>query len=404
MVSYKVYIDSAAWICEGNLVDTSKIYRFLLENDHKIVKNPSKADYIIINSCGLTQMRRDLCLKYYEKYSEQKKENAKIIMFGCLIKIDKERIEKLDLINIDFHEENKFDELFYNKIRYDKIRPFCDDNTKQELLKNKSLFRSTKIYPFILSGLFFPFSKKIRNNYKKMINSFSYNKKIFVEISSGCAGNCSYCVIKKAKGNVHSRQIKDILVDIKNLYNPKKNLFLVADDCGSYGLDIKTNIFDLIYEINKKFPDIVIDLNYLNPYWLIKHSNEYIKLFSEVNINLASIPVQSGSNKILKKMNRKYDIDKVNKIIDKIKKVSPKTITYSHFLLAFPGENSIDFLKTLNSTTYFDLPIALIYSEHISSQASKLKHQKSTLTKILRYSIFLFFINIVILYKLFNYP
>jgi tRNA A37 methylthiotransferase MiaB len=404
MKSQKVYIDSIAWICEANLIGTSKIYRYILENGHEIIKNPSEADFIIINSCGLTKMRRDLSIKFFEKYYLQKKENAKIIMFGCIVKIDKEKIISLDLISIDFNQGYKFDEIFYNEKKFETICPYCDNLTKERLLQGKNLFQSTRIIPFILSGLLFPFFKKTRLNYQKMIDSFTYKDKIFVEIARGCTGNCSYCMIKKARGNVCSRQIIDIITDIEHLYDPTKNLFLVADDCGSYGVDIKTNLFNLLYEIKKKFPDITIDLNYLNPYWLERYPNEYIKLFKNVKINLASIPVQSGSNKILKKMNRRYDINKVVEIIKKIKQVSPETITYSHFLIAFPGENTIDFLKTLYYARYFDIPIGLPYSEHKDSASSKLGNNKSTLTITLRYFIFLLFINLILSYKLLKYP
>jgi tRNA A37 methylthiotransferase MiaB len=404
MESYKVYIESAAWICEANLVSSSRIYRYMLQNGHKIVKNPLEADFIIINSCGLTKMRRDLSIEFYKKFYSQKRENASIIMFGCLIKIDKEKIEPLDLIQIDFNEGYKFDEIFYKKINYNDIKPYCDEKTKQKLIHGIRLYHFTKIIPFILSGLMFPFSKKIRLNYQNFINSFTYHNKIFIEIATGCTGNCSYCMIKKARGNIHSRQIKHIIEDIEKLYDPAKDLFLVADDNGSYGLDIKTNLFNLLYEIKKRFPDISIDLNYLNPYWLERYSNEYIKLFTDININLASIPVQSGSNKILKNMKRKYDINKVNDVVKKIKETSPKTITYSHFLIAFPGENTMDFLKTLFSTKYFDLPIALIYSEHKNSASSSLGNHKSSLTIALRYMHFMLFTNLIISYKLLTYP
>ncbi len=403
MKSYKVYIDSAAWICEANLVGTSRIYQYLIKNGHEIIKNPSEADFIIINSCGLTKMRRNLTINFFKKYHSKKKEKAKIIMFGCLIKIDKKIINSLDLIPIDFYEENKFDEIFYNKIKFENIHPKCENKIKEELLQGKDLFQSSRIFPFILSGLLFPFSKKIRLNYRKMINSFTYYNKNFVEIACGCTGNCSYCMIKKARGNIHSRQIKDIISDIEKLYDTNKNLFLVADDCGSYGLDIETNFFNLMYEINKRFPDLRIDLNYLNPYWLEKYSNEYIKLFKDIKINLASIPVQSGSNKILKKMNRKYDINKIIEVLKILKKVSPKTITYSHFLIAFPGENTFDFFKTLYCAIQFDLPFALMYSEHENSASSKLGNHKSIVTIALRYLLFLIFINFIIPYKLLIY-
>jgi ribosomal protein S12 methylthiotransferase len=403
MKSYKVYLESTAWICEANLVGTSRIYRYIVKNGHEIVKNPTKADFIIINSCGLTNFRRNLSINFFQNFYSQKKDNASIIMFGCLIKINKELINSLDLIPIDFNEISKFDEIFYNKIKFEEINPICDDITKQKLLQGKDIFQFTRIIPFLFSGLFFPFSKKIRFNYKKMISSITYENKMFIEIACGCTGSCSYCMIKKARGNICSRKINDIINDIENNYDSTNNLFLVADDCGSYGIDIKKNFFNLIYKIYERFPNIIIDLNYLNPIWLLRYSDDYINLFSSANINLASIPVQSGSNKILKKMNRKYDISEVTNLIKKIKQVSPKTITYTHFLIGFPGEKTSDFLKSLYCSSYFDLPIPLIYSKHRDAVSSSLPHPKSSITISIRYAFFIFFINFIIFWNLLSY-
>ena len=403
MKSLKVYIDSAAWICEANLVGTSKIYHYLIENNHTICDTPSDADMIIINSCGLTKMRRELSIAYYEKYYEQKKLHASIIMFGCLIKIDKCRIDTLNAIPIDFNQGHKFDELFFNRTKFDDIHPHCDPLTKDRLLQGKYLFQTSKILPFILSGLLFPFIKKMRINYRKLVDSFTYKDKIFIEIAMGCTGNCSYCMIKKARGHIRSRHINEILDDIEKLNDPTKNLFLVADDCGSYGLDIKTNIFELLYAINKKFPGITVDLNYLNPYWLERYSDEYIELFKNVNISLASIPVQSGSNRIIKDMNRRYDINTIVDIIKKIKQVSPTTITYTHFLIAYPGEQASDFFRTLYHTKSFDLPMGLIYSHHQEVVCAKKGKTSPAFGKVLRYFVFLAYINLIIAYRLFTY-
>jgi tRNA A37 methylthiotransferase MiaB len=404
MVSLRTYVDSAAWICEANLVGTSTICRYLIENKHTIVTNPSDADVIVINSCGLTKMRRELSIAYFEKYYACKKPDTKIIMYGCLVKIDQQKIRSLNLIPIDFHEGEKFDEIFFNGIKFEDVHPHCDPTMKERLLEGKYLFQSTRIYPFILSAMLFPFAKKIRVNYHTMIDSITYKDKVFIEIARGCTGNCSYCMIKKARGPIRSRHIDEILHDIETLYDPTKNLFLVADDCGSYGLDIKTNVFELLYEINTKFPGISIDLNYLNPYWLEKYPEEYLRLFKTVHISLASIPVQSGSNRVIKKMNRRYDINTVANIIKKIKQVSPTTITYTHLLIGFPGENAIDFLRTLYHTKSFDLPVGLIYSEHEENTCLTEGNTAPAFIVTLRYLVFLSYTNLILSYKLLTYP
>jgi tRNA A37 methylthiotransferase MiaB len=403
MKSFKVCIESAAWMCEGNIIDSSRVCRYIQENGHYITDNVKEADFIIINSCGFIKSREEASAKLFEFYYSQKKDNASIIMFGCLIKINKELINSLDLIPIDFNGISKFDEIFYNKIKFEDIKPYCDKTTMQSLSLEKKTFEECDVSSMIslfLSGVISHFSKKVRSNYYGIIDRVTFRTKILVEICKGCIFNCNYCMIKKARGNICSRQINDIINDIEQINDPTNNMFLVADDCGSYGIDNNTNFFKLLFEINKKFPDLKIELDAINPYWLENFSNEYIDLFSNININFANIPIQSGSNKILKKMNRDYEIGKVIKVIKKIKQVSPETVVYTHFIVGYPGENTIDFLKNMLYSIYFDLPIVIKYSEHKDSVSSTLPHQISKSLTEIRYLFFMFFLNFAIFHKL----
>ena len=404
MKSYNVYIDSAAWFCEGNIVDSSRIYRYMLENGHKITDDYTNADYIVINSCGFIKERIERCINLFNKYNSQKKENAAIIIFGCLVKIDPDLTDSLESYNIKLGKGEKFDKIFYKKTKFEDIKPYCDEITKQKLFHKKNVIVQLKYPTFFLTYVMMCFSKKVKKNFNNVINNVTYKDKILVEICRGCTSNCSYCVIKKAKGKVQSRPIKEIISDIKNLYDPTKKLFLVADDCSCYGVDINTNFFDLSYEINKRFPDLLIDIDTINPEWLERYPDEYIKLFKDVNFDFATIPIQSGSNKVLKNMNRRYDITKVIKVVDKIKKVSPKTFIYSHFIIGYPGENWIDFFKTLNCAFHFDFPIILNYSEHKGSTSTTLSDHKKRVTISAREHLSNFFLNFVIFYKLLTHP
>ena len=403
MVTYKVFIDSAHIECLPNLIGCSKIYHYLRENEHIITNNPSQADFIIINTCGVFKELVKHTLDIFHKMYSLKKNNAKIIMFGCLVKIDNKLIDTLDSYSIDFDQNCELDKIFYNKTKFETITPYCDDLTKNKFYNRIKPPNFWKIAPFIISRFFLYFSKELKKNYQHLMEQITYSKKNFVEISRGCSGNCSYCTIKKTKGNICSRSIDEIMSDIEKNYDPSKTLFLVADDCASYGTDIKSNLIDLIYKINKKFPELVIDLNYLNPTWLEKYSDHFIKLFKNVRIGLVIIPMQSGSNKIIKKMNRHYNINNVIKIIDQIKKISPKTILYSHYIVGFPGENTIDFLKTISTLKYFHYPTVFKYSEMKHTYSAAFKNKKSFSTKLIRYIIFIIIINFIILYNLKKY-
>jgi ribosomal protein S12 methylthiotransferase len=399
-----VLIDSVLWSCEANLVNCSKIYRYLLENGHHITNNPSNADFIIINSCGVVKGVVERFLELYHNYQSLKKEHGKIIIFGCLVKIDKELVNSLDAIAIglDESESYKLDELFYTKIKFDSINPYCDDETKLILSSEKAQFDFYKDMPLNIFKSLLSLSTRFRLNYNHLIKNVTYQDRIFISIAVGCLGDCNYCVIKKAKGRIKSRKIIDIISDIKKYNTTPMIVHLVADDCGCYGYDIGTNLFELLYTIHQEFPNVSIDLNNINPNWLEDSPKEYIKLFGDININFVKIPIQSGSDNILKNMNRKYDVNKINSIISLIKNVSPKTIIMTHFIIGYPGENTIDFIKSIFSTRYFDYPLPFKYSKNKGTMSSTLPNQKSELIISTRYAFFLLYLNIFLLFKLFT--
>jgi len=403
MKTHTVFIDSALWMCGSNLVSCSMIYRYLVENGHKITNSVSDADFMIIKSCGVVKDLEKRSLQLYNNYYQLKKKNASIIIFGCLVKMNKELIESLNANPISYDESNKLDDIFYTTKKFKTIKPHCDNKTRNSLIIIKKLLVITETRPFLFSKLFFPFSRRLRKNYQKFFEHIIHRDRIFIEISRGCTGKCSYCSIKKAKGNVKSRMIKHILSDIIALYDPSKQVFLVSDDCGCYGVDIGTNIIELLYRIDKEFPGISINLDNLNPNWLENKPDEFIQLFQDVNISFARIPIQSGSNKIVKKMNRYYDPKKSAEIIDQIKKVSPDSFIYTHFIVGFPGENTLDFLKTLSVAGHFDYPLSFKFSRNEGTASAYLPKQKSQFIISLRRNIFLVYSNFIIFLKLLKF-
>lgn len=400
MVQYSVLLDSAVWTCEPNLVSCSMIRRYLQENDHILTNDASQADFIIISSCGVMQAFEDRCLNLFAKYHKMKKDKAVIILYGCLTKTNIELVNSLEVYPISNDETSKFDTFFYNKVKFSTIKPSCNDEAKNELLNGREPLNYAKKVHFIFVNMILPFSKRVRKNYETMFSNISYKNRNFVIIGKGCAGNCSYCVIKKAKGKVRSRTIKEIFPDIESIYDPSKNLFLVADDCGCYGLDIKTNIIDLVNRIHHQFPDIIMDLNYLNPQWIEKNAEGFKKLFRDVKIEFVLIPMQSGSKKILKSMNRHYDIKKVICIVNHIKQSSPNTFLYTHFIVGFPGEGIVDFFKSISVARHFDYPVPFKYTEGKGTKSETLPNKKSKFTISLRYMIFILCSNFIILMKL----
>jgi ribosomal protein S12 methylthiotransferase len=404
MKGYIVLLDSAHKQCELNTVSSSMIYRYLLENGHTITTNAQTADIIIINSCGYHQDLREKSLALYQHYHTIKKPNSQIILYGCLVNIDNEKVKSLDLLPVSFTDHHLLDNIFFQTKKYEKMTPCCDSQTRNILIQGSKDLNILNHPNFLLSRFFLPFSQKMKTNYVRMIRGLDHHNKIIVQISQGCLGHCSYCAIKKAKGNLRSRPIDEILKDIIKMYDDSKILYLVADDCSSYGFDIGTDFFELLETIHRKFSTLPIQISYMSPNFLVKFHEKYQKLFHQVYIPYTTIPFQSGSNKIIKRMERSYDTRQVVEVINTIKQVSPHTYFEGHFIVGFPGETVVDFLKSLFTLHYFDYPIALRYSEAKGTKSASFPQKKSEMTKQLRYTIMTFFINIIIFYKLVKNP
>jgi len=390
-MTYKVLINTLSVSCRPSSVQSGQIYHYLESNNHQIVKDESKADFIILNTCGF--------INWFEESTEQViryflnlKRKVKLIVTGCMTKINRDRIAKYkEVIIID--DLKDLDKYFF---------------TLENFQHNK-IFFNNEIYAYLNSGVKVRKHKSL-DNYVAFINGiarfsttlnlspFPFNKIVerhngkgnfFVKIGEGCVGNCSYCVIKKAKNRIISRPIADIILDIKNHMDrqKEKSVVLVADDCGSYGIDIGTNFIELLEQIGNHFPAIGIGIYYLYPKWIEKMGNELLNAFSKVKIDNINITIQSGSQNVLKLMNRKYNLEKVFQFINKLKKISPKTLIHSHFLIGFPGARFKDFLKTISTIPYFHYFQAFPYSSRKGTKGSELTETVSEFMKKIEMNI-----------------
>jgi tRNA A37 methylthiotransferase MiaB len=202
--------------------------------------------------------------------------------------------------------------------------------------------------------LYYKLKKNIfRKFYKEKLNyARSIKEKqdsYYISISEGCLGNCSYCSVKKAVGDLQSKPLSKCIEEFKKGLNlGYKNFILLAEDHGAYGKDINSDFPTLLDEFLKIKGNYEIDIGLIHPVWFVKYAEEFQKLLSGNNIKKICIPVQSGSNRILNLMNRYSNVEKIIETFNNLKKVNPSLIIGVHFIVGFPTETLEDFEKTLN--------------------------------------------------------
>lgn len=398
---YTVYLDSGHLACKPNRVLTCKLLRYFKENNHRLTNDVKYADFIIYNTCGFTKKAETLCVNFFKEILGKVKNETKLISLGCLNKINPDIYrDKLWQKVIVLENEKDLDEYFMNTTPYDKLQgEYIEDKLFKEL--NKPLHNTNAGLYYYFEKLLPKFSPFLQKSpfLSAVLGELYQKNNFFVQIASGCAGSCAYCIIKKAKGNTVSRDVNDIIGDIKKAYTPGYTLYLVADDCGSYGVEKKSSLPELLEAINKELPGIKIKINYLNPLWLQKEEKKYLDIFKNLNITGMNLSIQSGSNKTIKHMNRKYDVEQIKMIIKKIRRISPSTLLWSHLIVGFPGENVWDYVKTLSIIGYFPLVGIFGYSDREGIKSVTMPKKKSKLTILIRSKIARFYSLVLIMIR-----
>jgi MiaB-like tRNA modifying enzyme len=178
----------------------------------------------------------------------------------------------------------------------------------------------------------------------------AYDGKIgTVSIGEGCIGNCSYCISKKARGDIKSRSPEEIIEEFKELIKRGvREIRLTGQDVGAYGIDISYDLPHLLERISRLKGDFYVRVGMMNPHSIKDILDDLILAFESDKIfKFIHIPVQSGSDKILRKMNRRYEVKDFLKIVDAFKSRFRNLGFSTDFIVGFPEESKEDFERSL---------------------------------------------------------
>ncbi len=329
-----------------NYYDTTKIINYLNNYNkfYKIVDNYNKSDIIILNTCSIRKKSEEKVFNFIKKFRNIKilNKNLIICLCGCLAVQEKENI---------FIRSNLVD-IICGPQSIHNIH-----NLIINFIKNKKKIIDIKSYNI---------NKNINSkliNYKNNIKLYSY-----VTIMEGCNKFCTYCIVPFTRGREISRSPEKILDEICYLSNNNIcEINLLGQNVNTYlgvfnnkKLCSFSNLLKLISNI-KNIKRIRFTTSH--PYYF---NNDIINSYKNIKkiVNFLHLPVQSGSNKILKLMNRKYNIEFYKELINKILFVRPKMIFSTDIIVGFPNESEKDFILTLDliSEIKFDNSYIFMYS------------------------------------------
>ena len=329
--------------CAKNLVDSEYILGLLRQdNDIAIVDDINDSDAIFINTCGFINDAKQEAIDTIFSVLNEKKENAYVIVIGCLAKrykkVLQEEIPEIDLIvGVD---------------EYDNIG---------EQLNNL-------------------FNSKLPKTYDPLKRSLSNPLPVaYLKIGEGCSNRCAYCAIPLIRGDYYSYPKEIILKDAQRLISlGKKEIIIIAQDPTRYGKDLYEDygIEELLEDVAKLDKNTYVRILYLYP---DRISDRLIEVFKE-NSNIMpyfDIPIQHSSNHVLALMKRSGTREKYLEVINKIKKEIPNAILRTTLIVGFPGESKEDFedLKDFVKEVKFDHLGVFAFSNEEDTEAYSMDNQ-----------------------------
>ncbi len=318
--------------CQMNKADSAEIIDALKNAGYVEATDNQKADIIIINTCSVRQSAENRIwgrLGFYKNIKSKK--DILLLLIGCMA----QRLG-YDLLNL--------------KDYIDIIVGVQSISLIPEIIKNhKKGDRSV-------------FIEENKVNLKKSIPEKENQKKAFVTISHGCDNYCSYCIVPYLRGKEYSLKSKDIIDNINQLVDKGViQVTLLGQNVNSYGKDISDVTFpELLRKICKE-----TDIKWIK--YLSSHPKDFTDELIDVIVtekkvsNWLHLAVQSGSNKILNKMNRKYSIEYYIEKVEKLKSFNKKINLTTDILIGFPGETEEDFMDTVNLVKRIEFDDAFMY-------------------------------------------
>ena len=304
--------------CKVNTYESNAIIDILEKQGYKLVDNDQLSDISIINTCTVTNTADNKSLKTIKHVIRQN--NNIVIVIGCLTQISTDIVKQIDGVDIIVGNRNKTNLPILIK-EYLK--------TKKQIIEIRDLKKEK-------------FETMKLNNFNKT--------RAFVKIQDGCNNYCSYCIIPYSRGNVCSKNKEDVLSEIKTLIkNGHREIVLTGIHTGHYGQDLKDYNFAMLLKEILKIQGLErlrissIEMNEI--------TDEIIKLIknNHILVDHMHIPLQSGSNTILKLMNRKYLKEDFIKKIEKLRKNRPGISITTDLIVGFPYETEELFQETIET-------------------------------------------------------
>ena len=348
MNTKKIFVKSYG--CQMNVYDSNRIKDLFFEDGYEITKDVNDANLIVLNTCHIREKAAEKVYSDIGRIKKIKKKklnnNYKLVVAGCVAQAEGEEIQKR-APSVDFVVGPQAYHKLPNMIKKEDI------NINDDFLQNEK--------------------------FNHLIYNSSNDVSEFVSIQEGCNKFCTFCVVPYTRGVEFSRPVEDIQKEVLK-YKKKgvQEVILLGQNVNAYhgiGADGKNK--DLAYLINKISElDTIKRIRYMTSHPIdMKDSLIQIHGTNSKLMPFLHLPIQSGSDNVIKKMNRKHTVKQYLDVVEKLKSSRPDIALSSDFIVGFPGETDKDFEETMSfvEEVKFVLAYSFMFSPRPGTPAFKLK-------------------------------
>lgn len=339
--------------CTANYDNGAIIAGLLVDNNYDIVNNVEESDVVIINSCAVKNVTVNKIFSQIEDLKNNYKDK-KLIITGCMPVAEKNKL-------------NKFLESGVALVSTQNITEI--QNVVEKVLLNEQVVLTNK-------------RKEIKLGLPKFLNDA---KIVSVQIAEGCKSYCTFCSTKLAKGNLVSYPKEKIVEDIKKYAElGYKRINLTSTDNACYGFDLGYNLADLLKDAVSIEGNFLMRVGMGNPEHIRKYLNELIEVYKNSKImKFVHLPVQSGSNKVLRDMKRNYTVEEFEFIVNRFREEIPEITISTDIIVGYPTESEEDFQQTIDLVRRLRFEVINIskFASRTGTYASKLKQLPSQIIK-----------------------
>lgn len=329
--------------CQMNVYDSSRMVDLLKDINYEETDKIEDADLVIVNTCSIREKAKEKLFSELGRMRLVAKKDAMFVVAGCVAQTASEEIKK----------RMKMVDIIIGPASYHKLPELVLQNGGVKL-------------DFLAEEKF--------NSLPQHRGTHGVSE--FIAVQEGCDKFCSYCIVPFTRGREYSRDFKQIIDETKILRDEGvKEITLLGQNVDNYNYEGK-DLADIIYEVSKI--DGIERIRYMTSYpsqvnqKLIDAHRDIDKLMPFIHL-----PIQSGSNKVLKAMNRKYTAEEYLDVVDKLRKSRPDIAISSDFIVGFAGETDEDFNETLEicKKVKYATAFSFKYSIRPGTAGEKMKNQ-----------------------------